>query len=170
MNVACYCGYSAFSSYFRYSGLMDGGSSVCWKLGWGAEGSWFKPQYRPKMEGVLVVGGGARTPLAHCWGTLEQGNEPAVAYTGACNELEIHPGPDQPLPVVEPQVTPKGIKQLRRRDDGTVQFWDNLHECLQVHVKLCWRFQCAFSLAWKFPHRSSQQPKSLNLWASFLIV
>lgn len=39
--------------------------------------------------------------------------------SGACDELGTHPGPDPPLPAVEPQVTPKGIKQLGRQDDGT---------------------------------------------------
>lgn len=39
-------------------------------------GFFLEPQGRQNIEGVLVVGEGARTPLAHCPGTFEQGNKP----------------------------------------------------------------------------------------------
>lgn len=46
-------------------------------------GSWFKPQCRKNMEGVLVEEGGARTTwYPHCRGTREQVTEPINAHIG----------------------------------------------------------------------------------------
>lgn len=42
------------------------------------------------MEGVVVVGEGARIPLAHCRNTLGQGTNACI---GLCGELATHPLP-----------------------------------------------------------------------------
>lgn len=53
--------------------------SVCGGLCWKAEGYRFKSRCGQNLGGVLVVGGGARTPSEHCCGTSEQGPEPPNA-------------------------------------------------------------------------------------------
>lgn len=43
------------------------------------------------MVGVLVAGGGDRTPSQPCRGTLGQGTEPPNAHIGSCDELATLP-------------------------------------------------------------------------------
>lgn len=51
------------------------------RVGRESEGSRFKPWCGQYLQGVLVAGGGARTPLECHRGTLEQGAESAKAHT-----------------------------------------------------------------------------------------
>lgn len=44
--------------------------------------------------------GGARTPLDHCLGTLEQGTKPTNAHIRPCDALGTHPGVDPALTLV----------------------------------------------------------------------
>lgn len=55
-------------------------------------GSWFEPNNRQNMKGVLVVVGGAETPSGHNPGTLEQGTVSTNAHIGPCSELATHSG------------------------------------------------------------------------------
>lgn len=83
------------------------------------------------MEGVLVVGGGARTLSEHCQGTREQGTEThkclyAVGpwrWTG-----DSWAGVDLPLPLVYPPSDPKGDKveevETGDKSDSSRQEWE----------------------------------------------
>lgn len=58
------------------------------------EGSWFKSRCGQNLGGVLVAGGGDRTPSEHHLGTIRQDSESPNAHLGpwmSCHLIQVHP-------------------------------------------------------------------------------
>lgn len=79
----CHCAHCTDKCVFD---KWDVGSSVCRTLGWGAEGSWIKPQLWTHFNKIWYQGA---VPGCPRW-TLEQDMEPPSTQIGPCN-LTTHP-------------------------------------------------------------------------------